>query len=605
MRTDEGLILLNRDGTVLWANAHSGTILGYYSSSELVGLTLPLVDVPSGGPSTSAGAVANAFCSLLAGSIDQAEGEGRFPDKDGKRVAVHWKLWMLPDVQQEKRILLALSEAAQASADGPVMAGYRDAFEFAVEGIFRSSLEGRFLEVNPALARLYGYQTPAEFMAANWDINQLYVRPNRRAEFCRLMEEQGVVAGLESEVRRADGSVFWIAEFARTVWGKDHSPLYFEGSVIDITERQRTNAALEKSEERFRRLVETTHVIPFEFDPFTRTFLYLGPKIEALVGGGIFHGCTLEMWMAKLHPDDLDLGTRFAFQWDGSAGTDFQTEFRIRTKNGQVRWLRQFAHCGSGNEQTDHLVRGFFLDITVSKEEEEERERSRLQIRQLAARSLEVRESERMIVAREIHDEFGLALALLKIDLAWFSNYALASIDGELRKPLEERVEKMEQLIQATLQSVRRIVSSLRPPLLDELGLKDAIEFQVKEFSKRAGIRYEFVAEPVRPLPVAAVNAVFRIFQESLTNIARHATASRIKICLHETDCHLILKVEDNGRGISPERFNEPEKFGLLGMRERAWSVGGELEIVGRPGGGTSTTLRVPYTNGSSSELPS
>ncbi len=483
----------------------------------------------------------------------------------------------------------------QGTAQGLVTAGYRDIFENAVEGIFRSTIDGQYIEMNRALARMYGYATPAEAMGALRDLNtQLYVQEGRRAEFLKLMEKGGLVAGFESEVWKTDRSVLWISEYARTVCDEQGRPLYFEGSVIDITEQKLTEAALRRSQERFRRLVETTNVVPFEFDASSKTFLYLGPQAESLFGGGLKRGCTMEEWMAILYPEDIEPGVSFARLAERPSAADLQTEFRIRGGDGRILWVRQITNGPSGEPEDQHRVRGFLFDITRAKRYEQERENSRQQLRELAARTQQVREDERMSIAREIHDELGQALSLLKIDLAWFDGHLWQSLEGDLRRMLREKTSKMEQLIHRTLQTVRRILSALRPPLLDELGLKDAVEFHMQEFSKRAGIRYELSAEPVNALSTAAVNAVFRIFQESLTNVGRHAGASRIKVLLQQTEAHVVLRVEDNGRGIERQIPRNSKNFGLLGMRERAWAMGGELDIDGTSGAGTIVTLRVP-----------
>jgi PAS domain S-box-containing protein len=596
MRSEEGLLLLSGDGTILWANAAAGNLLGY-SRHELSEMALPPMSAESAS-ANSLGPVAQAFRDLLAGRAGETEGDARFPDKAEKRIAVHWKLSLLPAASGPKQILLALSETAQASPEGPITSGYRDVFEHAVEGIFRSTIGGQFLEVNPALARMYRYGSAAELMAAMKDIGtQLYVRPERRAEFVRRMQEQGFVSDFEAEVRTADGDTLCIAIFARTVRDEHGEALYFEGSVIDITERKRAETALRHSEERFRRLAETTRVVPFEFDRTTQRFVYLGPQVEALFGKTVRDGTNLETWMSLVHEEDRVEGALFAEE----AAYDFQTEFRVHKAGGGVVWVKQIVHRG-GEDDSPGLVRGFLFDITEVKDAEMERERSRGQLRALAARNQDVREEERASIAREIHDELGQALTLLKIDLAWLTGRLGTITPEEMREPLQEKITGMERMIHATLQTVRRILTSLRPPLLAELGLKDAIEFQTQEFSNRVGIRYELDVAPVRVFPPNSATGVFRIFQEILTNVARHAKASRIKVALHETDGNLVLMVEDNGCGISQESLRDTKRFGILGMQERAWALGGEVEMHRTSRAGTRVTLRVPLPDGKSDE---
>ncbi len=592
MSSQGALILLSDAGAILWADAAAALLLGH-SQSELLEMGLPLLG-RSGKTAGSLGPVADGFRVLLAGPVEEVEGDARFPDKNGQRVAIHWKLSLLPVAGGQRQVLLRLTESSQVYAEGSFTSSYRDVFEHAVEGIFRTTLDGQILEVNPALAGMYGYGSPAEFIEDVRNLSKLYVRPNRRDEFVRVMQERGFVAGFESEFFRADGSIIWLAEFARAVMGEKRALLYFEGSMIDVTERKRTEAALQRSEEKFRRLAETTRVVPFEFDVAAQVFTYVGPQAEVLLGPDYKPGLTFDCWASMLHPDDFENGTRFARKGAFRSNSDFQTEFRVYAADGRGIWIRQIVQRDTADDKQDY-VRGFLFEVTEAKLAEEERERSRGQLRELAARTQQVREEERMSIAREIHDELGQGLTLLKIDLSWLSGHLGKTVADDVRKPLEERIGKMEQMIHWTLLTVRRILSALRPPLLDELGLKDAIEFHMEEFSQRVGIRYELdVAAVGGTLPANSATATFRIFQEALTNVARHANASRIKVYLHEANSQLVMKVQDNGCGISQEKLLHTGSFGLLGMQERAWAIGGELELHASSRSGTTVTLKVP-----------
>ena len=294
-----------------------------------------------------------------------------------------------------------------------------------------------------------------------------------------------------------------------------------------------------------------------------------------------------------MHPEDLEEGTRFTRDGTSVNGRDFQTEFRLRAADGRVIWVRQIVHRDADADDREHF-RGFLFDVTEAKLHDEERERSRTQLRELAARSQKVREEERMSIARELHDELGQALTMLKIDLGWLGARMGKVVPPTELPPLQDKLGSMGQAIDMTLQTVRRILSALRPPLLEELGLKDAIEWQVEAFGRRAGIRYELDTAPVGTLSQTLAITVFRIFQEILTNIARHAGATRFRVHLRHTRTSLVLRVEDNGCGISEEKLRQTKSFGILGMRERAWVVGGEVEVRGVPDEGTTVTLTVP-----------
>jgi PAS domain S-box-containing protein len=211
------------------------------------------------------------------------------------------------------------------------------------------------------------------------------------------------------------------------------------------------------------------------------------------------------------------------------------------------------------------------------------------ELRALAVRLQQVREEERTSIAREIHDELGQALTGLKLDVAWMSN-RLPRGQG-----LSEHCQSVIRRIDGTLGAVRRIATELRPSVLDQLGLAATVEWQAQEFAARTGVKVslEMCSEDI-DMPDDLASAAFRILQEALTNVARHANATRVNIRLRRTPGFLQLEVADDGIGISGARLQGTASLGLVGMRERALACGGELVVAGRPGGGTEVLLRAP-----------
>jgi len=229
-------------------------------------------------------------------------------------------------------------------------------------------------------------------------------------------------------------------------------------------------------------------------------------------------------------------------------------------------------------------------DITERKKAEEELKRSREDLRILAARLQQAREEERALLAREIHDQLSGALTALKMDLSFLANRV-----PQEDAALTENTESMATLIDATLNSVRNIATQLRPSVLDDLGLIAAIEWQTEEFQNRSGIKCRLDLEWEKvALDKNRSTAIFRIFQEALTNVARHAEASEVWISLKAQAGSLILQIRDNGRGITQEEISSSRSLGLLGMRERAFAFGGKVVISGVTGQGTTVTLKIP-----------
>ena len=236
-------------------------------------------------------------------------------------------------------------------------------------------------------------------------------------------------------------------------------------------------------------------------------------------------------------------------------------------------------------ETTSRLRR----EITDRKRAEDEVLTSRERLRNLSAHLQTAREEERKGLAREIHDELGQALTTLKLNLTLLREDLGASRDAG-------KISSMLELIDTTIRSVKRMITALRPRLLDDLGLTAAIEWQSEEFQRRTGIACDLsiLPEDIRVDPDRST-AIFRILQEAFTNAARHSGATRVSVSLVSEDGALELRVSDNGSGITTDRLNDPKSFGLIGIRERAYYWGGSVDISGVPGKGTTVLVGFPY----------
>jgi PAS domain S-box-containing protein len=216
------------------------------------------------------------------------------------------------------------------------------------------------------------------------------------------------------------------------------------------------------------------------------------------------------------------------------------------------------------------------------------------QLRNLSVYLQNARENERTLIAREVHDELGQSLTALKIDLALLTKRLPAE-----QKSVLEKAESMAQLIETTMQSVKKISTDLRPGILDHLGLTAAIEWQAEEFEKRTGIPCTAIFEPEEiVLDRDRTTTVFRIFQETLTNIVRHAEATEVSVTLKKRSDSLVLQVTDDGKGISEKHLSDPKSLGLIGIRERVHYWGGSLTIRGINEKGTTVTVQLPLENG-------
>jgi signal transduction histidine kinase len=246
----------------------------------------------------------------------------------------------------------------------------------------------------------------------------------------------------------------------------------------------------------------------------------------------------------------------------------------------------------------EQLFTVILRDITRRLAADAEIERSHAQLRELAAAMHEVREAERTRVARELHDELGQALTALKMDVD-----LLDSISPPGRADLRERIAAMRGLLDSTVQTTRRISADLRPLVLDDLGLSAAAEWLAQQLRQRAQLVCELAIDPsFDDLEEPYASVIFRVMQESITNVAKHARAAHVEVGLARDGDWAVLTVRDDGVGMEPDDESKPRSFGLRGIRERVLVLGGEVRIVSRPGGGTTLVVRVPLRTGTARE---
>lgn len=307
-----------------------------------------------------------------------------------------------------------------------------------------------------------------------------------------------------------------------------------------------------------------------------------------------YTGLSLEDELAEpvrpVHPEDRANAMK-AWLVAKSAGEAYELELRLRRADGEYRWFLVRTVPLRDEQRNIIMWFGTSTEIEDRKQAEKALYRSFEQLRALTARLQSVREEERARMAREIHDELGQALTAIKIELSSLVN----DLAPEQKQPF--RSDSIMKLIDETIHTVRRISTELRPGILDDLGLVAAVEWAAHEFETRTGTKCHtsLPGEDIALDPEHAT-ALFRIFQETLTNVARHAHATEVNVRLANHDGDVSMEVGDNGKGISLEQRSAANSLGILGMRERALLLGGELAIHGVPGKGTTVRVRIPHT---------
>ncbi len=393
------------------------------------------------------------------------------------------------------------------------------------------------------------------------------------------------ILGQEYTALRKGGSTFPVMIFSNPI-KKSGATVGLRGIIIDISELKRYELALKVSEEKYRTLFDQKLDGVVVMDQTLRILLANSAAAEIfgfdsamdLTGLNFFDFITL----------DDEFGFRYVVRNIFESGLSQLTDVRCKKKNGAEIWITLVCH--SINYQGNMSGLASFRDITLQKKADEALTRSRVEIQNLYAHSHMVREEERNLIAREIHDELGQALTALQIDLYWLQK-RLDPADQEV----QDKTRSMSSLISDSIAAVQRVCSKLSPPILDELGIVAAIEWQVSEFEKHCGIRTEFHSG-VSELDITrdCSIAIFRIVQEALTNVARHAAASKVIVKLSKLDGNLLVRVTDNGKGIPQNQISSSYSYGLLGMKERALAFGGQFEIKRGQRGGTTVRFSVP-----------
>jgi PAS domain S-box-containing protein len=359
-------------------------------------------------------------------------------------------------------------------------------------------------------------------------------------------------------------------------------------------ERKQAEEAIRASENRWRTMFDNAAIGIALVDAMGQP-VHSNPALQRMLGYTA-EELRCMSFVEFTHPDDTAKDWALAREMFEGRRDYYQTEKRFIRKDGRMLWGHLTASVIRDENGGYQFGVGMVEDITERKQAEEQLRATSAQLRALMASLQSAREQEGMRIAREIHDELGSALTSLRWDLEGIEKTLSEVEDQPLMPALRDKIGTMVGLIDTTIHVVRRISSELRPPILDDLGLAAAIEWQTQQFQARTGImcRYDGSGESL-DLDQAQSTAIFRIFQEALTNVLRHAQATRVDVTLEEEGAELVLKIRDNGRGITEGEQNGLRTLGLLGMRERARLIGGRVDFTGIRGQGTTVTLRAPH----------
>ena len=582
-------ILIAQGGFLKYVNPITIKMLGY---SEEVLTSMPFVELIHPEDREK---LFEAHIRIMKGEENQPVQQFRVLTSDGtvrwadsRAVTISWEgkpatLNFISDITERMRAEEELRESEEK---------YRNILENIEDGYFEVDLAGNFTFFNPSLCRILGY--PGEEMPSM--NNRVYMDAENAKKIFQAFNKVYLTGipqkGFEWETIRKDGTRTYLEVSVSLIASPGEKPTGFRGIARNVTERKRAEEALRQSEQHFRILYVQSPVAYQALDVEGR-FLEVNEAWLRLLG----YSCdeVVGRWFGDfIMPSQVHL-LQERFSCFKSAGETRGVEWDLVRKDGNLVTVSIDGRIGrdeTGAFKRTHCV---LHDITERKRAEEALRASREQMRALAGRLQAVREEERTDIAREIHDELGGALTGMKVDVSFLIKSALKIKNEAARTSLLAGMDSVTKAIDTTIHAVRRIAMELRPGILDDLGLVAALEWQLKDFEKRTGIRCEFFP-PGEDISFDAdlSTALFRIFQETLTNVARHSGATEVHVRFHADADSSTLEVEDNGKGIEKEKTLSSKSLGFLGMRERVQTFGGRLTVTGPPGTGTTVAVEIP-----------
>jgi PAS domain S-box-containing protein len=502
--------------------------------------------------------------------------------KDGSSISVEINAKLRPDgfYQSFIRDVTKRNKAEEALKASEER--YRTLVEQAVDAIVLNDASGKILDVNTGSVKLLGY-TKEELMKMNLpDILTKEEVQTRPVQYDVLQKGESTVR--QRIMKKKDGSV--IQTEVRSQQLPDGR---FLSVIRDLTERIKAQEHIQKEKELSDSIINSLPGLFYLIDESARYIRWnkLKEEISGYTAGEMSRMSSLDLFEGE----EKEL-VRQRIK-DGFANGTTDVEAHLITKKGK-KILFYFTGIAIEYEGKRCLM-GTGIDISARKKAEQELEESYEAIRKLTEHLQNIREEERAHIAREIHDELGQQLTILKMDISWITKKI-----GVQDEPVKARMKELLVMLDETVKSVRRISSELRPSLLDDLGLTAAMEWQLTEFEKRFEIKTNFKSDDTEiKLSESVKTALFRIMQESLTNVARHSKAKKVTVSLNrKKNNSIVLSVVDNGVGFDKQNAIGKKTLGILGMQERTSMIGGTYEISGKPGKGTRVVVTIPLVEG-------
>lgn len=588
----DGIYLSTPDGKLVDVNGTLVQMLGYSSKEEL--LSADIANELYVNPSEREFWIKKLEVNGKLHSI-----ELRLKRKDGTPLIVRENAHLLADkhgilfYEGTLTDVTKLKEAEKALRSSEIR--FRSVWESSAEGMRLTDKDGIIIAVNEAFCNLVEMKTRDLIeqpltVTYNGEKSKEIMLQNYQARF----KEKSFPANLEQKIVLPSGKVVYLDGTFTFVEIESGDALLL-GVFRDVTRRTLSEQALKKNKLMLNRAEEIAHLGSWVWDLETDK-LNCSPELCQIYGldSENFDG-KFESILKLVHPEDSN---KILANINNARQTHepFEHYERIIRPDGEKRTLYTKGIVLDSTEDGAKTIYGSCLDVTEFKRVEDALINSREKLRALSASLEAAREEERSYIARELHDELGQVLTAIKMDLTLMQDDLHVKPDL-LKGEITGQLGQIEKMVDRLIITVKNIATELRPDILDHLGLIAALEWHAKEFEKRYKIRCAFYCN-VRKIDLGKekATAIFRIFQETLTNVARHSYATQVNARVELLGDKFLLEVEDNGQGISDENLFNISSIGITGMKERAKFLGGKVFIDGRKGEGTKVFLEIPFS---------
>ncbi len=574
------------DGTLVSWNKGARQLFGY-SHEEAVGQPVRFI--------APAGAEADFYSTVFLVLMRAGRGTLEIPlqKKSGKIFTAHFSLTLLRDAAgQEIGVACYVFDiTARKAAENALRASenrYRTLVESIHDWVWEVNEHGAYTYSSPRVREMLGYEPHEVLGKTPFDLMVPEEAERVGAAFSEIAASRSPIHMLENINLHRDGTPVVMETSGTPIFDEQGVFRGYQGIDRDVTERKRFENAVRESQARLARAQQMARLGNWDWDVVNDRILCSDElyRIFDVSPDVVF---TRERFLRYVHPDDRELVEKNMIA--ALAGeVSYSVDFRILTGGGVELTLHSEGEVEFNADGKGVRMFGLVQDITERKQIEQEIRDSREQLRELSNHLQIVREEEKASIAREIHDELGGNLTALKMDIYWL----LRKLPTELDLA-RDKVESMSGVVDTSVHAIRRIVTELRPTVLDDLGLLAAMQWQASEFSKRYNIQCKVAmhGEEVDLTDEIRI-ALFRIYQEALTNVARYSRASLVQVDVWREHDKIALEVFDNGIGIPEGAIMQPTSHGLRGMMERARSLGGSVEIGSAPGEGVAISVRIP-----------